>query len=121
MKHNGFFISVFLLLIIGCKSVSLTEIEKRYILNDSNKSKYYLIDIIRKNQADGKLGIAPALFIDDNFVADSFKKLEEIQIKKNDINRIDITEKGKSVKLYGARGKDGFIKIWTRGNKDPLP
>jgi len=121
MRNSSYYLLIFSLLVFGCKSISLTEVEQRYLLKDSNSNKYYLVNLIRTNQTNGKLGVAPALYIDNSFTADSFKKLEEIQIKKSDIRSIDILEIEKSVKLYGARGKDGFIRIMTVGTKKPLP
>lgn len=105
----------------GCKSTQLTEFESRYILNDTGKDKFYLVHLIRENQKKGIFGPAPALFIEDQLIADSFGKLNKIIISKKQIQSVEIMPSEKSVHLFGARGKDGFIMVRTTGWKKPLP
>ena len=121
MRHKSVLISLIFILVTSCKTINLTEIEKRYVLKESSKDRYYLIKLIREKRKGGLLGESPALFIDNDFVADSFKKTEDVKIKKSDIHSIEILDSEKSVKIYGARGKHGFIRVWTSGWKKPLP
>ena len=121
MNYKLLYILFIFIGFVSCKTVNLTETERRYLLKDSSEDKYYLINLIRERQKNETIGESPALFINDEFVADCFKKMKEIKIKKSDIHRIEILEKEKSVKLFGARGKNGFIKIWTHGPKEILP
>lgn len=101
--------------------MQLSEIEQRYILNETSNQQYYLVNLICEKNKEGILGELPALFIDNDFVADAFKKMKDIKIKKVDIHSVEILEPEKSVQLYGARAKYGFIHIRTYGWKKPLP
>jgi len=121
MNHKLTFLLLFYIAFSSCKTVSLSEIEERYLLKDSSNEKYYLVNLIRENQKAGILGESPLLFIDNEFITDAFKKMLDIKIRKIDIHNIEILDCEKSVKQYGARGKYGFIRVSTSGWKKPLP
>lgn len=121
MNHKSAFLLLAFIAFSSCKTGSLSKIEERYLLNDSSNEKYYLVNLIREKQKAGILGESPILFIDNDFVTDAFKKLREITISKSDIHSVEILDSEKSVKLYGARGKFGFISVSTSGWKKPLP
>ncbi|MFD1603559.1 hypothetical protein ACFSJW_11420 [Flavobacterium artemisiae] len=109
----------FVVSFLSCKPTQLTEIESRYILK--GKDKLYLVNLIRENQKNGILGSAPALQIENNFITYSTKKLEEINISKDQIRSLKIMSSEKSIALLGKLGKDGYILISTTGKQKTFP
>lgn len=98
--------------------VNLTDVEKRYLINDNGNKKFYLIDFIKENQESGKLGEIPMVIIDGKPITYHYKEPnEKIVIVKNDITRIEIIEKEKSIPLYGSAGKFGVVQVYTNRNK----
>lgn len=62
-----------LLFLLSCKTtkpvieeneVEITDIEKHYLLSDSDSEKYYVIKLIRKLQSEKKLGEIPMIIVD---------------------------------------------------------
>lgn len=98
----------------NCTTRSLSDIEKRYLINDKGNDKFYLIDFIKENQKSEKLGEIPMLMIDAELVTYHYKKdNKRIDISKAEIKRIEITEKEQSIPKYGSAGKYGVIQIYT--------
>jgi len=97
---------------------NLTDIEKRYLLTDSGNKKFFLIDLIKENQENGKLGETPMVIVNGEPFTYHYKETnKKIEISKNDIKRIEIIESEKSIPLFGSAGKYGIVKLYTYGNK----
>jgi len=108
------FIVLSLIIFSSCSTISITNTEQNYILKDENKSKFYLIEFIRKAQSENKLGETPMLIIDGEPTFYYNKEnVKKIQIKKSDIKMIEIVESKDCVKLFGAACKYGLIRIKT--------
>ncbi len=109
---------IILFLTFSCKMVNLTDVEKRYLINDSGNKKFYLIGLIKENQESGKLGEIPMVIIDGKPITYHYKEPnEKIVIARNDIMRIEIMEKDKSIPLFGSAGKFGVVQVYTNQNK----
>ena len=111
-------ILVILCLTFSCKMSNLTDIEKRYLLTDSGNKKFFLIDFIKENQENGKLGEIPMVIVNGEPFTYHYKETDKkIEISKNDIKRIEIMESEKSIPLFGSAGKYGIVKLSTYVNK----
>lgn len=112
------FILLILFLTVGCKILSLTDNEKRYLITDRGNKKYFLIDFIKTHQENEKLGKTPMVIIDGEPFTYHYKETnKELKISKNDIKRIEITNSEKSIPLFGNAGIYGVIRIYTYGTK----
>lgn len=111
MKH---LLIIFLLLeLSGCKSSSL-KMERIYSLNDSNEDKFYLLNIVRENQRTGKLGDRPMVIIDDKIKFHyCMQNFINLNIKKDNIKSLKVTEAAKCINQYGAAAEFGLIEINT--------
>ena len=77
--------------------------------------------MIREKQNDGILGEIPLLMVDNDIIFDPYpEKVKKIKIKKSKIRSVEIIDMNKSVKMLGARGKYGFIHIFTKGRRKSL-
>lgn len=113
MKVKSFLILI-TLVFISCKTVKLSENENNYLLADSGKDKFYLVELIRQKQTEGKLGENPMLIINGNVIFYYYKKdIEKIVISKAEIKGLRISEAEKCVSLYGAGCKYGLVEINT--------
>ena len=105
---------LFVLLVTSCKTVKVNETEKNYLLADSGKNKFYLVDLIRQKQVEGKLGEKPMLIINSEVIFYYNKNdIPKVKIKKAEIKGLKITDAEKCVSLYGAACKFGLIEINT--------
>ena len=50
--------------IVEENTLEITNIEKHYILSNSDSEKYYVIKLIRKLQSEKKLGEIPMIIVD---------------------------------------------------------
>lgn len=121
MKENKLLkISLFLLInlmFFGCGSIKINETQKRFILNDKGKNKYFLIDYINSNKT--LIGEVPTLIInkkDGQQIIRSDKEYKVgLNLKRCDFIRIDILSIEKSISLYGSAGKNGVLTISCYG------
>lgn len=112
---------IFLILFIyfiSCNSVyNVVREQERFILNDQNNDKFYLVELINKNVKLNKIGLVPTVILFSNGeqkIVRSDKEYEgAINLIKKDIKKIEIIPIEKSVKLYGSAGKNGVINIYT--------
>ncbi|MDX9789355.1 MAG: hypothetical protein RBT61_00850 [Candidatus Kapabacteria bacterium] len=107
--------------VFSCSSIKIDETEKRFILDDKGKDKYFLIDFINKNQH--LLGKTPTLFIskkdEPNIMIRSDKEFKgKLNLKRNDFTRIEILSIEKSIQLYGTAGKNGVLTISYYGKQN---
>jgi|GEM_PF-1809943 len=129
MKRK-YLLIVTMLLFISCKttkpidkeeSIKVTEIEKHYLLTDSNSEKYYLIKLIRKLQSEKKLGEIPMIIVDgDPKYYYNKTEIKSLNIEKNKIRKIKIQDAEKCVQLFGAACKYGLITKITNGTQGEL-
>jgi hypothetical protein len=95
--------------------------QKRFLLDNENKEKYYLINYINENenQNNNQLGLTPTLIInkiDGQLIVRSDEDFDKkINLKKEEIKRIEILSIEKSIALYGSAGTNGVISIYTYG------
>ena len=54
---------LFALFSISCSNYKVVGSQKRFLLNNSGKNKYYLIEYIKQNKAENTLGEVPTLMI----------------------------------------------------------
>ncbi|CAL2103485.1 conserved protein of unknown function [Tenacibaculum sp. 190130A14a] len=107
-------ILITLTIIASCKVVEITDIEKRYLISGKGNNKFYLIDFIKENQDNEKLGEIPSVILNGEVITYHYKEEhEKILITKKEIKRIEIMESKKSIPLYGSAGKYGVIMIYT--------
>jgi len=105
-KINILFIVV--ILFTGCA-------DKRYLLTDQGKNKYFLAETIRKQRKNGVISSTPILVIDG--VPHRYNvelKKHQLTFAKRNIKRIDILKKDKAIIIYGTEGKKGVILVSTR-------
>jgi hypothetical protein len=110
-------ISVFLFFIFGCDSIKINESQKRFILDESGKHKYFLIEYINKNRTI--IGEVPTLIIHKKNGQDIISSDEEykgkLKLKRSDFIKIEILSIEKSIPLYGSLGKNGVLDISCYG------
>lgn len=110
---------LFALFSISCSNYKVVGSQKRFLLNNSGKNKYYLIEYIKQNKAENTLGEVPTLMIhkiDGDLIIRSDKEYSKnLDLKKQDIKRIEIISSEKASKIYGSAGKNGVINIYTYG------
>ena len=124
MKDNRLYkIPILLLLnlfIFGCSSIKINDVQKRFILNDKEKDKYFLIEYINNNRT--LIGEVPTLIIHKKDGQEIIRSDEEykakLKLKKRDIVRIDILSIEKSIPLYGSAGKNGVLTISYYGKSN---
>ncbi len=120
-----------LLFLLSCKTtkpvieeneVEITDIEKHYLLSDSDSEKYYVIKLIRKLQSEKKLGEIPMIIVDGEPKYYYYKEeIKPLNIQKSKIRKIKILEAEKCVQMFGAACKYGLITISTYGTQEELP
>lgn len=118
MKRKLTIISfVITLIFVNCSTYKVANSQRRFLLNDNGKGKYYLIEYIKTERAKHILGEIPTLMIhqvDGQLIVrcdeDYFEKLS---LQKKDIKRIEIISLQKAPTLYGSAGKNGVINIYT--------
>ena len=121
MKENRLLkISILLflnLMIFGCSSIQINEVQKRFILENKGKDKYFLIEYINKNKK--LIGDVPTLIINKKDGQEIIRSDEEfnskLHLKRSDFIRIDILSSEKSIPLYGSAGKNGVLTISCYG------
>ena len=105
------------LMIFACSSMKINELQKRFILDDTGKDKYFLIDYINQNRT--LIGEVPTLIInkkDGQQIIRSDKEFKtKLNLKKIEFIRIDILSIEKSIPLYGSAGKNGVLTISCYG------
>lgn len=102
--------------------VEITDIEKHYLLSDSDSEKYYVIKLIRKLQSEKKLGEIPMIIVDGDPKCYYYKEdIKPLNVEKSKIKKIKILEAEKCVQTFGAACKYGLITISTYGNQEELP
>ena len=103
--------------VLSCNSYKVVTEQKRFLLDNGNKDKYYLIKYINEN--DNQLGQTPTLIIhkiDGQLIVRSDEDFNgKLELKKDDIKRIEILSIEKSINLYGSAGVNGVIYIYTYG------
>ncbi len=116
-------VSIFIFLILlGCKTISVSEVEKNYLLSDTGKDKYYLIKLIRQKQKEKVLGEMPMLIVNGEPTFYYYRKDNSIPgTSKKFIKKIEILSAEKGVQTFGAAAKYGLILINTYGNQQKLP
>ena len=101
-----------LYMLFSCTRSNLTDTEKRYLISGSGNEKHYLIEIIRENQKNEKLGKEPMIIFNGEILYYHYQEnFEKIQILKNEIEEIEIIEKEESILLFGSAGKFGLMRI----------
>jgi hypothetical protein len=120
-----------LLFFLSCKTtkpiieedeVEITDIEKHYLLSDTDSEKYYVIKLIRKLQSEKKLGEIPMIIVDGDPKYYHYKEeIKPLNIEKRKIRKIKILEAEKCVQTFGAACKYGLITITTYGTQEELP
>lgn len=116
------FLFLIMVIISGCQTVKLTETEKNYLLNDSGNDKLYLIELIKKQQLEGKLGEMPTMIVNEEPIFYYYRlDNQPANIRKKDIKSIEIIDSEKCIQLYGAACKYGLITIKTIGPQQLLP
>jgi len=104
---------------ISCSTYKVVDSQKRFLLSESGKNKYYLIEYIKTKQAEKLLGEVPTLIIhkiDGDLIIRSDKEYSEnLNLKRSEIKRIEIVSSEKASKIYGSAGKNGAINIYTYG------
>ena len=121
MKENRqlkLIILFFSFFIFSCSSIKIDDSQKRFILDEKGKNKYFLIDFINKN--NHLLGKTPTLFIskknEPNISIRSDQEfIGKLNLKRSDFIRIDILSIEKSIPLYGSAGKNGVLTITWYG------
>ena len=108
------FITVFISFVIfGCHSIKILDSQKRFILNEKRKDKYYLIDFINENKS--KIGDVPTLIIHkkdgEEMIRSDIDYNKKLHLKRSDFIRIEILSIEKSIALYGSAGKNGVLTI----------
>jgi len=97
--------------ILGCGSYKVTSEQKRFLLDDRNNDKYYLIQYISENQESNQIGPKPTIIIyrtDGHTIVRSDNHFDKnINLEKADIKRIEILPIKKSISLYGSAGTNG--------------
>ena len=124
MKDNRLYkIPILLLLnlfIFGCSSIKINDVQKRFILNDKEKDKYFLIEYINNNRT--LIGEVPTLIIHKKDGQEIIRSDEEykvkLKLKRRDIVKIDILSIEKSIPLYGSAGKNGVLTISYYGKSN---
>ena len=124
MKENKLYkITILLLLnlyIFGCSSIKINDLQKRFILNDKGKDKYFLIEYINNNRT--LIGEVPTLIIHKKDGQEIIRSDEEykvkLKLKRRDIVKIDILSIEKSIPLYGSAGKNGVLTISYYGKSN---
>lgn len=100
----------------------ITDIEKHYLLSDSDDEKYYVIKLMRKLQSEKKLGEIPMIIVDgDPKYYYNNEEIKLLDIEKSKIRKIEILEAEKCIKTFGAVCKYGLIMISTYGIQQELP
>lgn len=108
--------------IVKENNVEITDIEKHYLLSDTDSEKYYIIKLIRKLQSEKKLGEIPMIIVDGDPKYYYYKeKIKPLNIEKTKIKKIKILEAEKCVQTFGAACKYGLITINTYGTQEELP
>ena len=112
-----FFVS---LIVFGCSSIRINEVQRRFTLENKGEKKYFLIEYINKNR--NLIGEVPTLIInkkDGQEIIRSDEKFDSrLNLKRNDIVRIDILSIEKSIPLYGSAGKNGVMTIYCYGKSN---
>jgi len=102
--------------------VEITDIEKHYLLSDSDSEKYYVIKLIRKLQSEKKLGEIPMIIVDGDPKYYHYKEeIKPLNIQKSKIKKIKILEAAKCVQTFGAACRYGLITINSYGTQEELP
>ncbi|WP_445454693.1 hypothetical protein [Flavobacterium sp. 25HG05S-40] len=110
------------LIILGCKTISVSDVEKNYLLSDTGKDKYYLIELIRQKQKEKVLGEMPMLIVNGEPTFYHYRKENSIPgTSKKFIKKLEIVAAEKAVKTFGAAAKYGLIRISTYGKQEKLP
>lgn len=108
---------LFILFFISCSTYKGLNSQKRFLLNETGDEKYYLIEFIKLNQIENKLGEVPTLMINNtngNIIIRSDKEYhKKLKLRKDDIKRITIIDMEKAPQIYGSAGKNGVITINT--------
>jgi len=120
-----------MLFLLSCKTTKpiikesvfeITDIEKHYLLSDSDSEKYYLIRLIRILQSEKKVGEIPMIIVDgDPKYYYTKEEIKPLNIEKRKIRKIKILEAEKCVQTFGAACKYGLITISTYGTQEELP
>jgi len=118
MKRKIIIISLLVSLIfLNCSTHKVANSQKRFLLNDKGKDKYFLINYIKAEQAKDVLEEVPTLIIhktDGQLIIRSDKDYaEKLSLRKKDIKRTEIISQEKAPSLYGSAGKNGVIKVFT--------
>lgn len=110
---------LFALFFISCSTYKVVDSQKRFLLNDNGKDKYYLIEYIKQKQEGNLLGEVPTLMIhkiDGDLIIRSDKDYSgKLDLKREKIKRIEIISSEEASKIYGSAGKNGVINIYTYG------
>lgn len=93
----------------GCTS-------NRYLLNDNNQNKKYLVNYIHELNKEGKVSGTPLFMIDDSVVGVESLKANPLPFSSADIAQIDFLPKNseKAMNIYGEKAKNGVITVLTK-------
>ena len=102
--------------------MKLNDKEENFLLNDKGRDKFYLVELIRRQQNQGELGIMPMIIINGEpiYYHNKEEKLP-IDVKKSDIKSIKIINAEKCINVFGYACKYGLITITTYGKQESLP
>ena len=100
-------------LIFSCNTIKTNDAQKRFILNDKGRNKFFLINYINKNR--NLIGEVPTLIIYKKEGQEIIRSDQEVNyklnLKRSDFIRIEILSIDKSIPLYGSAGKNGVLTI----------
>lgn len=110
---------LFTLFFISCSTYKVVDSQKRFLLNNNGKNKFYLIAYIKQKQLENILGEVPTLMIhkiDGDLIIRSDKEYSEsLNLKMQEIKRIETISSEEASKIYGSAGKSGVVNIYTYG------
>jgi hypothetical protein len=115
-KTVVFILTIILFSLVSCKtSQKPIEVDtlKYYTINEKGEKKYNLKLFIEEKIMQNEIGENPLLEVDYQITNYSENTLLET-LEKLEIKDIQIIPKQKSVSLFGKRGVDGVIQVFTR-------
>ncbi|MET0946487.1 MAG: hypothetical protein ABWY22_13830 [Flavobacterium sp.] len=100
------------ILAIGCSN------QHAFVLNDSDKNKYFVLESINHAIEKDQIGKSPFIVIDG--IPFNYNKKQDtilLPLKKSDILSLDFLNKNSSRIIYNEKENDGAIIITTRIHK----
>ena len=100
------------ILLLGCSN------PHAFVLNDSEKNKYFVLEKINYAFEKDQIGKSPFIVIDGNPF--NYNKKQDtilLPLKKSDILRVDFLNKNSSRIIYNEKENDGAVIITTKIQK----